>query len=57
MKTTAMFFAGAFLFAGLPASADPWIEPGDVRLRHDIELLADAGIIRAPVTTWPVSWA
>lgn len=57
MKTTAMFFAGAFLFAGLPASADPWIEPGDVRLRHDIELLADAGIIRAPVTAWPVSWA
>jgi len=56
MKTTAMFFAGAFLLAGPPASADPWIAPGDARLRHDIELLADAGIIRAPVTAWPMSW-
>lgn len=37
--------------------ADPWLEPGDVRLRHDLALLADAGIVRAPLTTWPVSWA
>ena len=31
-----------------PASADPWLGPGDVALRHDIELLADAGILRTP---------
>ncbi len=52
-----MPLAAAILLAGLPARADPWIAPGDARLRHDIELLADAGIIRAPVTTWPMSWA
>jgi capsule assembly protein Wzi len=40
-----------------PAAADPWIAPGDARLRHDLELLADAGIVRAPLITWPVSWA
>jgi hypothetical protein len=36
--------------------ADPWLAPGDEGLRHDIELLADAGILRGPVTTWPLSW-
>jgi hypothetical protein len=25
-------------------------------LRSDIQLLADAGILRGPVTTWPLSW-
>jgi hypothetical protein len=32
------------------------LPPGDVALRHDIQLLADAGVIRAPVTTWPMPW-
>jgi hypothetical protein len=39
------------------ASADPWVAPGDARLRHDLQLLSDAGIVRAPLTAWPVSWA
>jgi hypothetical protein len=38
------------------ARADPWIGPGDAGLRSDILLLADAGILRGPVTTWPMSW-
>lgn len=38
------------------AQAGPWAEPGDARLRHDLQLLADAGIVRAPLTAWPVSW-
>jgi Capsule assembly protein Wzi len=41
--------------AGL-ANADPWLEPGDEGLRSDIQLLADAGILRGPMTTWPLSW-
>jgi hypothetical protein len=48
------------LMAGLcawPAAADPWLAPGDARLRHDLQLLADAGIVRTPLTAWPVSWA
>ena len=40
-----------------PVAADPWAAPGDVRLRHDLQLLADAGIVKAPLTSWPVSWA
>jgi hypothetical protein len=38
------------------AKADPWLAPGDEALRSDVQLLADAGIIRGPVTTWPLSW-
>ncbi len=38
------------------AQADPWLAPGDEGIRHDIQLLADAGILRGPVTTWPLSW-
>lgn len=46
-----------FLLAAPDAFADPWIAPGDVRLRHDLQILSDAGIVRAPLTAWPVSWA
>jgi hypothetical protein len=38
------------------AQADPWLAPGDEGLRSDIQRLADAGILRGPVTTWPISW-
>lgn len=38
------------------AHADPWLAPGDAALRADIQLLADAGILHGPVTTWPISW-
>lgn len=44
------------LLAG-SAVADPWLAPGDGQLRHDLQLLASAGIVHAPLTAWPVSWA
>jgi len=46
------------LASGVPglAQADPWLAPGDESVRSDIQLLADAGILRGPVTTWPISW-
>ncbi len=48
----------ACLLAALAAAtrADPWLAPGDASVRADILLLADAGILRGPVTTWPISW-
>jgi hypothetical protein len=48
----------ALLAALLPAAAaaGPWLAPGDSALRHDVQLLADAGLIRAPISTWPLSW-
>ncbi|MEW6993355.1 capsule assembly Wzi family protein [Colwelliaceae bacterium MEBiC 14330] len=43
------------LFSTLSFTA-PWVEPNDLALRNDIQLLADAGIITAPVTTYPLMW-
>ena len=39
-----------------PVAADPWLSPGNARLRHDLQLLSDAGIVHAPLSAWPVSW-
>ena len=42
---------------GAAGAAAPWADPGDTGLRNDIELLADAGVLSGPVTTWPLAWA
>jgi len=48
---------GLLVLAGSgAANADPWLAPGDEGLRADIQLLADAGILHGPVSTWPLSW-
>ena len=39
-----------------PALAGPWIDPGDTGLRHDLQILADAGIIGSPLSVWPLAW-
>ena len=47
----------AWVLSGAVAvCADPWLAPGDEALRSDVLRLADAGILRGPVTTWPLSW-
>jgi len=38
------------------AMADPFAAPGDLRLRHDLQLLADSGLLNIPLTTWPIPW-
>ncbi|MEI8617156.1 capsule assembly Wzi family protein [Pseudoalteromonas sp. B129b] len=37
-------------------NAEPWVKPDDYGLRADIQQLADAGVILAPVTTYPLMW-
>ncbi len=37
--------------------AGPWVDTDDLWLRQDIELLADAGIIKSPITTYPLMWS
>jgi len=41
-----------------PASvvADVLAAPGDLRLRHDIELLNDTGVTNLTATAWPLAW-
>jgi hypothetical protein len=36
--------------------AGPAIVAGDSLLRHDIQVLADAGVIKGPTSTWPLAW-
>ena len=38
------------------AYAGPQVAPGDMALRHDIQVLADYGVLTGPVTSWPLSW-
>ena len=52
--TGATLLLGALL--ALPAIAEPWAPPGDLRLRHDLQLLNDTGATNLPLTTWPLSW-
>ena len=47
--------AGLALSTGL-AQAGPWVDQGDVGLRHDLQLLADGGVLTVPLTTWPLAW-
>ncbi|MCZ8132984.1 MAG: capsule assembly Wzi family protein [Steroidobacteraceae bacterium] len=50
------WLAVALLVGGV-ATAEPWLAPGDVGLRSDLQLLADEGIVATPLTSWPLSWA
>lgn len=57
-RTVAAIAVFAAMLAGtVSAAASPWVEVGDVRLREDIEALADAGLIRGTITNWPLPWA
>ncbi|RMF12326.1 MAG: capsule assembly Wzi family protein [Alphaproteobacteria bacterium] len=49
--------AGLFSLWTGTAVAGPWAEAGDRQLRNDIEILAQFGLIRGPITTWPLPWA
>ena len=40
----------------VPAFAGPYSPAGDPLLRHDIQVLADFGILRGMTTTWPIAW-
>jgi hypothetical protein len=50
---SALLISGTARFS---LAANSLIPAGDASLRHDIQLLADAGIIRGPVTNWPLAW-
>lgn len=38
------------------AWAEPWADPGDTRLRNDLQLLNDSGVFNLPLTAWPIAW-
>jgi len=38
------------------AQAGPYLPAGDLSLRSDVQLLADHGIIKGTISTWPLAW-
>ncbi len=56
MKRITLSLFAIIQLAGVSALAGPFVPAGDIGLRNDIQLLADAGIITGTVTTWPLAW-
>ena len=56
-------FKGKYLFLFLLLSlsienvdSSPWGTPDDALLRHDLQILTDAGLLNIPLNTWPIAW-
>lgn len=43
--------------ASSPVQASPWIDPGDVRMRHSLQRMSDAGHSPLLTSTWPLPWS
>jgi len=43
------------LIPGVSPAGEPWVAPGNVQVRHDIQLLVDAGVINLPMSGWPIA--
>ncbi|PKG37506.1 capsule assembly Wzi family protein [Psychromonas sp. Urea-02u-13] len=46
-----------FLLFPLWVNASPWLETNDPFIRADLQLLADAGLLDAPINHYPLRWA
>ena len=38
------------------ALSSPWVTPDDVLVKHDLQILTDAGLLNIPINTWPIAW-
>ncbi|MGB0895007.1 MAG: capsule assembly Wzi family protein [Parashewanella sp.] len=54
IKIALFLFIGCFSINHCQAS---WVDTSDIYLRSDIQALADAGIIKTPVNTFPLMWS
>ena len=43
------------LIVPFQVNADPLLDPGDLLLRHDLQLLNDSGVTDMPLTSWPLA--
>ena len=54
---TGFAIASAAVLAATAVRAEPWAAPGDPRLRHDLQLLSDAGLVKGTSVSWPIGWS
>lgn len=45
------------VFFSCSVAASPWIDVGEDRLRNNLQLLVDTGVINTQISAWPVMWA
>tara|TARA_R110002073_G_scaffold175674_1_gene333141 strand:+ start:2658 stop:4139 length:1482 start_codon:yes stop_codon:yes gene_type:complete len=59
LKLPAVFFKISILaiFMCSSVSASPWISVGETRLKQNLHLLNDTGVMSISLTTWPIMWA
>jgi hypothetical protein len=51
-----LLVAGTTLLCAWNSQAgEPWLAPGNVQVRHDIQLLVDSGVINLPMSGWPIA--
>ena len=57
MRPSIRLVAALMLMTGASAAGagEPWLAPGDVRLRHDLQLLVDEGLLDLPISAWPIA--
>jgi len=56
MKASLIAVCGGLLLAsGAVVAGEPWLPPGDVQVRHDLQLLVDEGVINLPMSQWPIA--
>ncbi len=55
-KSVLLLTASLLLCAPIASTASPFAAPGDLLLRHDLQLLNDARVTNVPLSTWPLSW-
>lgn len=59
IRTAISIFQGAiaFVLMSVNAYASPWVDPGDERVKHHLNLLNDSGVARILTTSWPLNWS
>lgn len=57
MKLIGTLLLVVILFSATCITAEPWINTSDLSLRSDIETLSDIGVIKAPISTYPLMWS
>lgn len=57
MRAFSVFLSVLLCSAALPVLASPWVDASDLRLRNNLRLLNDSGVLAVPLTAWPVMWA
>ena len=57
MKRTILMVLAGLLAGTVAFAGEPWLEPGNLQARHDIQLLVDDGVIDIPLSQWPIATA